>query len=1123
MCGKGSQGGGGMGALGWGGLAPAQQQTIQASPEAMGWYRQAMQMGQQAASKPYQQFGTQASDFVAQLTPAQQQAIGGLGGMAAATQPYASMAPQMAAQAGMTNAAQAAGGYMNPFMQQVVNPVQQALQQQQGQQLSQQQAEAIRGGAFGGERAGIQRDILRGQQQLGMGQALSPLYQAGYGQALGAAQTDLQRQLQAAQGLQGAGIGAQQAALGAATMQQQTGQAGIDALRQQFQQQQMFPYMQAQFLGGLAGGLGPLLGQQTYQARAMTPFGGFFDDGGAVDGDEARMGGAVIDMQPGVDYYRGGVVPRGYATRGAVSYGGDDVGDILKSQAEMYGKEPEMEKMPTGQIQAAKGLEAPNLDTGQQQQKKGLSDITGAAKDIFGLGKDIFSAGKGIYDWASSPSGAAATQGSDTGQAEWPQEYESSGSSQSSKGIMDWLPEIGSAALKAAPYLAAAFLKDGGAVDRHGYATDGGVMPSDDIFERGVLGAESRGRQFDRSGNVLTSPKGALGIAQIMPGTAPEAARLAGMEYSADRLRSDPEYNKALGRAYYNEQLRKFGSPELASAAYNAGPGRVQSALRQAAATGRDVMSFLPAETRAYVPRVMEMAGRGGLDQARAGLASSRKEIPLTDPRRSFMALDQSKEAPKAEGGLGGLLTEQNVIPALMGLGKGLSAMMSAKTVSPGAALASGLGEGLAGGAESYLGTQKTLAEIPKTEAEAEERRQLAKRAAAETATEMARTGQVEALTKQIGAGTEKTYAEIAGNSIIDIGGRTYVRFVDPSTGSYKLMTFQEWNALDPSQRPTIDPRLEQIGREVETTKPPVPTPGKAPAPAPAPGGMPESPSTKAPEAVSMPSDWGQKAAQITKLKSGWSRERQAQEPDFFTPQDEIARSVEEQKQNIIPLAGALAALPRDKSVMASGKQQEVLKPIVGYLTGVARVIGREDLMDKIGANPEALANSEEVSKLMKQMQQAAAASGNMHAYAAFRDMAEGIPSILNSPGGQARLIAQILTNNQRQLDKNKIFSDWQRDAAGPGGRNSEWAKLSSREANRAFDSTFTNAYYAKDRDNLEKMFNYNIGVTDESGQKRKMSLLEALAKYPSNFSSEDLAKINAKYPNALRYFGINQ
>lgn len=1103
MCGKGSQGGGGVGALGWGGLAPAQQQTIQASPEAMGWYRQAMQLGQQAASRPYQQFGTRPEEFVAQLTPGQQQAIGGLGGLAQATQPYAAMAPQMAAQAGMANAAQMAGGYMNPYMEQVVSPVRQALEQQQGQQLAQQQAEAIRGGAFGGERAGLQRQLLRGQQQLGMGQALSPLYQTGYGQALGAAQTDLARQLQAAQGLQGAGIGAQQAALGASTLQQQTAQAGIDALRQQFQQQQMFPYMQAQFLGGLAGGLGPLLGQQTYQARAMTPFGGFFEEGGAVDGDAARMGGAVVDLEPGRDYYEGGVAPAAYA-RGGVSYAPGDVGDILKSQAEMYGKQPELEQMPTGQIQAAKGLEAPNLAV-PEQQKKGLSDITGAAKDILGIGKDI-------YGMISGKSDDSAHSEGDSGSS-----------------LLKGLGKMGLSAaanyvLPGSGFLAGLFAEGG----RVGYADRGAV--EDDTFGRGIIGAESARRQFDRQGRVLTSPKGALGIAQIMPTTAPEAARLAGLEYSPERLRSDPEYNEALGRAYYNEQLRRFGTPQLAAAAYNAGPGRVQQALRRAQETGRDVMSFLPQETRDYVPRVMRLAGQpmdgSGIEGARQALAESRRAIPAGDPRRRFMALDDSAkmgapatEAAKEEGGLGGLLTEQNVVPALMGIGKGLSAMMGAKTVSPGAAFATGLGEGLAGGAESYLGTQKALAEIPKTEAEAEERRQLARRAAAETATEMARTGQVEATTKQIGAGTEKVYAEIAGNSVIDIAGVPHMKFIDPKTGTYRIMSLGEWNSLDPSERPSIDPRIVQITKDVQAGKGAgAPPPGAPATGAPGAGAALEPPKVETPSTLSVPQQVGNYAQKVAVSKANLSRDTRNKIPDLFSPQIELARSAEEQKQNLIPLVGAIAALPAEKSILTSGKQQEILNPLVNYLAGIARTFGQEEaVLSRLGANPSLLADTEEVKKLVNQMQQTATQNNQLHAFGAFKELAEGIPSLLNSPGAQRRLAAQLLASNQRQIDKNNIFADWRRQAAGPRGANAEFAQFTSPEANKFFDDTYSNAFYAPDRENISKLFEVSVPVKG-GGSK---SMAEILSKYPNKLTPEAKEYLNKSFPGVLRYFGI--
>jgi len=107
----------------------------------------------------------------------------------------------------------------------------------------------------------------------------------------------------------------------------------------------------------------------------------------------------------------------------------------------------------------------------------------------------------------------------------------------------------------------------------------GGVgVGADGVWSR-MVQQESGGNQFDSNGEPLTSSAGAVGIAQVMPDTAPEAARMAGLEWDEERYRNDAEYNQALGRAYFDAQVDKYGDPMLAAAAYNAGPGNVDAWL----------------------------------------------------------------------------------------------------------------------------------------------------------------------------------------------------------------------------------------------------------------------------------------------------------------------------------------------------------------------------------------------------------------------------------------------------------------------------------------------------------------------------------------------------------------
>lgn len=108
---------------------------------------------------------------------------------------------------------------------------------------------------------------------------------------------------------------------------------------------------------------------------------------------------------------------------------------------------------------------------------------------------------------------------------------------------------------------------------------------------------------------------GALGLLQLMPGTAKEMARKTNLPFSALRLTSDAAYNATLGTAYLDDQLARFGgSYILTFIGYNAGPRRATQWIeRYGDPRGKPVEQVVDwieripfTETRGYVQRVLE-------------------------------------------------------------------------------------------------------------------------------------------------------------------------------------------------------------------------------------------------------------------------------------------------------------------------------------------------------------------------------------------------------------------------------------------------------------------------------------------------------------------------------------
>lgn len=670
--------------------------------------------------------------------------------------------------------------YLSPYLGDVLNSTE-AIQNQENQQAQAGQlGNAINSGAFGGDRTGIAAANLQQQENLANSSVISGIANTGYQSALSTAQGQQQIGLAGANqlasigstaygegantaselgslgtGAQAAGVAGSQAQIAAGTVQQQTQQAQDTAQYNQFLQEQSYPFQVEQWLAGISEGTGALSGSTT----TTTQPGGFFSDerlkedmqpvGKTFDGQTiyrykvkgdprdriglsaqktekhhpeavglaggfryVDYGKATDDAANRGHFYSGGVVPmRAAYAAGGSPYDTGGLGAVLAAQQNMY---------------ASPGGQQRNIQSQGQSHQLAVASGTppppasGSSKmsTVEGLGKDAYQG----YKYFNKPStgGVSGDPGNTAGMA---------GPSPNSAGLTTnfQAPPTGPAAVTDTPIGTTTDFGAAAPAQASGLAGGDAAGAGAGAAEGAGAGAAEGAATGAAGDAAATAATGAAGAA-AGEGAADAAAALAA-EYAAADVAAAAIIAARRGGAIRRKRDLGGGTPYTEGDVTLDIPDDQNTAKLQTAGplvkqpTGLQTAMKMgdPNQASSMAGSIFSNQGvaRGGTIRAR--FADGGTPDPDVDPDTTpDIASDADRGAGLAGGApagdSGGLwdtikkhATAQNVIPIL----QGLAAMGTAKTVHPGVALAAGLGAG----SQSYLDTQKSLADTANEQA----------------------------------------------------------------------------------------------------------------------------------------------------------------------------------------------------------------------------------------------------------------------------------------------------------------------------------------------------------------------------------------------------------------------
>lgn len=165
-----------------------------------------------------------------------------------------------------------------------------------------------------------------------------------------------------------------------------------------------------------------------------------------------------------------------------------------------------------------------------------------------------------------------------------------------------------------------------------------------EVFNKGVVQTESSNApgvvtHLNKDGTTDYGP------GQLNEKTGPEAAKLAGVAWDLEKLKTDPNYGHALSLALFQDKYTKNGNDlSKAIADYHA-PKRTQDAIKEAKKTGGNWLDYVDDELRTYVNKTVENYNRAA--------SKPPKEMTMADVEARLSTMKLSPEQlvkARAEG-----------------------------------------------------------------------------------------------------------------------------------------------------------------------------------------------------------------------------------------------------------------------------------------------------------------------------------------------------------------------------------------------------------------------------------------------------------------------------------------